>query len=68
MHYVRTLDLEERVLQDIANNPSVNSRQLARQYDISQTIVLSILHDNHYYPYHLQRVQALSRVDFPPRE
>ena len=46
VHNVRTPDLEERVLQDIANNPSVSSRQVARQYNVNQRLVLNILHDN----------------------
>ena len=41
VHYVRTPDLKERVLQDIENNPSVSTRQVSRQYEICQTIVLS---------------------------
>ena len=61
---MHTPDEEEHVLCDIENNPGTSSRQVARQYGVSQRAVICILHDNRYYPYHLKRVQVLSPADF----
>ena len=58
-HTVRTPDVEEHILRGNEKNPGTSSRQVARQHGISQRTVICILHDNSYYPYHLQRVQGL---------
>ena len=55
-------------LHDIENNPGTSSRQVARQHIVRQRTVICILHDNLYYPYHLQRVQGLSPEDYRSRE
>ena len=65
---VRTSDVEEHVLHDIENNSATSSRQVACQHGVSQRTVICILHDNRYYPYHLQCVQGLSPADFPPQK
>lgn len=65
---VRTPDLEEHVINAVEDDRRVSTRMLARQYSVSQTTVWNILHDNCYYPYHLQRVQGLLVTDFPHRE
>ena len=65
---VHTPDVEEHVLHDIENNPGTSSRQVVCQHGVSQRTVICALHDNRYYPDHLQCVQELSLTDFPPQE
>ncbi|XP_068082055.1 uncharacterized protein [Anabrus simplex] len=65
---VRTPDVEENVINTVEGDRRVSTRQLARQYRVCQTTVWNILHDNCYYPYHLQRVQRLLATNFPHRE
>jgi hypothetical protein len=65
---VRTAELEDRVLQHVANDPSASTRRIAAREGVSgHATVWRILHQNLLYPYHLQRVQGLAEADFPPR-
>ena len=50
------------------NNPGTSSRYVSRQHGVSQRTVICILHDNRYYPYHLQRLQGISPANFSPWE
>lgn len=63
----RTLALEERVLENIGQDPSLSTRIIANQEGSSQSTVWRILHGMLLYPYHFQRVQALEERDFPVR-
>lgn len=65
--YVRTVQREERILQIVEANPESSTRRIGRMERVSHMTVQRILHDNLLYPYHLQRVQALSVEDYAPR-
>jgi hypothetical protein len=63
----RTDALENSVLGLIEENPQCSTRQIARDMNTSQSSIWRILHEYNFYPYHVQRVQALSPADFPYR-
>lgn len=56
-------DLEEAVLRAAEEQPELSTRRLAHLFNISKSAVWRILHRAGYYPYHLQRVQALYAGD-----
>lgn len=62
-----TVDTEERILEQVMDNPSTSVRQVASNADASSSTVNRIIKNNLLYPYHIQRVQALSAEDFQPR-
>lgn len=64
---VRTVELEENVLDMIEEDPSTSTRKISNTLNVSNKTVWKILKDNLLYPYHMQRVQALIPTDFPPR-
>lgn len=66
--YVRIPDIEERVLDMIAQDPGTSTRQVASTVGVSHQSVWRVFRHNLLYPYHVQRVQALSPADYHPRE
>lgn len=64
----RTLEMEERVLQIVEENPHVSTREVKVAVgDIDHVSVWRILKSQQLYPYHVQRVQALVPADYPNR-
>ncbi|GFY16742.1 transposable element Tcb1 transposase [Trichonephila clavipes] len=63
----RTVDAEDRVLQELERNPSTSRRVVSRETHIPQATVWHIAHDEGLHPYHLQRVQALELGDYNKR-
>ncbi|GFX97103.1 DUF4817 domain-containing protein [Trichonephila clavipes] len=63
----RTVDAEDRVLQELDRNPSTSTRVVSRETHIPQATVWRIAHDEGLHPYHLQRVQALELGDYSKR-
>jgi len=63
---VRTPEREERMLDDISEEPGTSTRRIAAAERVSQTLCGSSS-EQLLYPYHLQRVQALRPLDYPPR-
>lgn len=64
----RILEIEDQILNMAHENPSVSTRQVAREIPgVSQSTVWRILHEEQLYPYHTQRVQALQPEDYPQR-
>lgn len=59
--------IEDAVLRRIEENSSVSTRQLGDEFNISHMAVWNMIHRNGLYPYHLQRVQALTDGDFVRR-
>lgn len=57
------VDVENEVINAIQNEPDVSTRRLARRYSVSNSTIWEIIHRAGYYPYHLQRVQALYAGD-----
>ena len=64
---VRTPILEEEVLRRVAEEPSVSTRTVAREMDVSQNTVWKVLKEQQLHPYHPQRVHAMIPADFAPR-
>lgn len=64
---VRTVQLEDNVLDVVADTPSISTRRLAAQLHTSKTIVHKVLKEQLLYPYHLQKVHQLLPEDFPRR-
>lgn len=58
-HTERNVRLDEDIIQSVIDNPNVSTRQLEAQFGVPRQIVWEIIHNAGYYPYHLQRVQAL---------
>jgi hypothetical protein len=56
-HTPRVLDLEPQILETVQENSSTSTRQLAREFQVSQFVVCRTEQGLH--PYHVQRVQAL---------
>lgn len=64
---VRTVEVEENVLNMVAEDPGTSTRRIANTLNVSKGTIWNILRYYLLYPYHLQRVQALLPADFPPR-
>ena len=64
---VRTVQIEEAVLNEIEVNPHTSTRKIAEVLNITHVTVWQILRDQQLYPYHMQRVQALLPRDLPLR-
>lgn len=62
---VRTVQIEEAVLNEIEMNPETSTRKIAHELNIAYVTVWQILKDEQLYPYHIQRVQALLPRDLP---
>lgn len=52
-------NLEETVIRMAEEEPGLSTRRLALRFGVSNSTIWEILHDAGFYPYHLQRVQAL---------
>lgn len=64
---VRTPQLEETILEAIAENPQSGTRTVASDVGVSTNTVWSVFHEQLLYPYHFQKVQHFLPVDFPRR-
>lgn len=61
------VNVEENILERIAEDPSTSTREIAREVGVSHFVVWRTLKENLLYPYHVQRVQSLSVNDYLPR-
>lgn len=64
---VRTVAIEEAVLNIIEEEPDTSTRRIAIVLNVSHAVVWRILKEQQLYPFHIQRVQALLPRDFIPR-
>lgn len=64
---VRTVDLEEQVLQIVENDAGTSTRKIAAELGVSHVTVWKVLREQQLKPYHAQRVQALTETDYQPR-
>lgn len=64
---VRTIQLEENVLEEISNHPEKSTRELGVQFRTSKDTIWNILKEQQLHPYHVQKVQALLPEDYPRR-
>lgn len=58
-----TVEQEDEVLVQVAENPSVSSRRMSASTGISKSSVLRIFHSENLYPYHFTPVQNLRPID-----
>jgi hypothetical protein len=64
---VRTPDLEEAMLDTIEEKPSSSTRTTASDLQIHHSTVWRVLKEQQLYPFHLQKVLALTAEDYPRR-
>ncbi|KAJ4425962.1 hypothetical protein ANN_27588 [Periplaneta americana] len=62
-----TPEVQEEILEAVNMTPSISTRRVALQVHVPHTTVWRLLKEYQLYPYHLQRVQALSPGDYPAR-
>ncbi|KAJ4440092.1 hypothetical protein ANN_08225 [Periplaneta americana] len=62
-----TPEVQEEILEAVNMTPSISTRRVALQVNVPHTSVWRLLKEYQLYPYHLQRVQALSPADYPAR-
>ncbi|KAJ4441123.1 hypothetical protein ANN_10973 [Periplaneta americana] len=62
-----TPEVHEEILEAVNMTPSISTRRVALQVNVPHTTVWRVLKEYQLYPYHLQRVQALSSADYPAR-
>ncbi|KAJ4447711.1 hypothetical protein ANN_09719 [Periplaneta americana] len=60
-----TPEVQEEILEAVNMTPSISTRRVALQVNVPHTTVWRLLKEYQLYPYHLQRVQALSPADYP---
>jgi Transposase. len=60
---VRTVEVEEEILEQVAQDPSTSTRRLSSQIGVSKNVVQKVLKEQMLYPYHIQRVQELLPPD-----
>jgi transposase len=58
---------EERVIDEVQNDPTTSTRRVARQLDLSRNFVWRILKQEQLHPYHIHRVQSLHPGDAEQR-
>lgn len=58
---------EFEVLLAVTENPNISTHELSRQYEISQTSAVKILHKYKMHPYHIQLHQELNEADYRRR-
>lgn len=63
----RTPEFEEEVLQMVDDDPGSSTRKIGRLVEVNHTTVHQILADEHLYPYHMTKVQALHPEDYNNR-
>ncbi|KAJ4432635.1 hypothetical protein ANN_21258 [Periplaneta americana] len=62
-----TPEVQEEILEAVNMTPSISTRRVALQVNVPHTTVWRLLKEYQLYPYHLQRVQALSPANYPAR-
>ncbi|KAJ4426764.1 hypothetical protein ANN_26563 [Periplaneta americana] len=62
-----TPEVQDEILEAVNMTPSISTRRVALQVNVPHTTVWRLLEEYQLYPYHLQRVQALSPADYPAR-
>ncbi|KAJ4425631.1 hypothetical protein ANN_27827 [Periplaneta americana] len=62
-----TPEVQEEIMEAVNMTPSISTRRVALQVNVPHTTVWRLLKEYQLYPYHLQRVLALSPADYPVR-
>lgn len=63
----RVVDAEEQILEAIEIDPTLSTRQLGREFNVSNYVVWRTLRENQMHPYHYRRVQSLLPADYAAR-
>ena len=58
-----TPDTEDAILDAVAQNPRISTRQVDMQMNVPRVTVWWLLREQQLYPYHLQQIQALAPKD-----
>ncbi|KAJ4443590.1 hypothetical protein ANN_05264 [Periplaneta americana] len=58
-----TPEVQEEILETVNMTPSISTRRVALQVNVPHMTVWRLLKEYQLFPYHLQRVQALSPAD-----
>jgi len=64
---VMTPEVEEEILDAAGNTPASSTEGLVSRLHVNHAQVWRVCRRPNLYPYHLQRLQALSAADYPPR-
>lgn len=64
---IRTVEVEENILDAVFENPTVGIRSVGREFQVSKCTVNTIFQEQLLHPYHLQKVHGLSANDYPAR-
>ncbi|KAJ8954520.1 hypothetical protein NQ318_000752 [Aromia moschata] len=65
--FARNVNVEQRVLNRVWEDPTLSTRRLGMSENISQSSVWTILHEQSLYPFHTVKVQELLPTDFQKR-
>lgn len=60
---IRTPEVEEEILERVAEDPKLSTRNLGFEVGVSNNVVNRVLKEQQLYPYHIQSVQELLPVD-----
>lgn len=67
-HSLITEEYEEDILSEVEHNPEISVRRLAAMHPgFSKSSIWNIIHKEHLYPFHFQKVHAMLQNDFPAR-
>jgi hypothetical protein len=58
-------EVEEDILNVVIETPGTSTRRVSTQVGVAHSTLWRVLREQQLYPYHLQRVQALSLQDYP---
>lgn len=64
---VPNLDIENTVLEEIGQDPSISTRSIAQRTGIPKSTAHKILKKNKFHPYHITHVQTLQPGDYDAR-
>lgn len=63
----RTVEFEEEVLQRFETDPSTSTRVVGQELEAPHSVVWQVVKEQQLYPYHPQRVLAITPADYRPR-
>lgn len=62
-----TVELEERILERVEEDPKISTRRLGHQLEVSKDVIHTVIKEQLLHPYHLQKVQELLPLDYEAR-
>ncbi|XP_074039498.1 uncharacterized protein [Leptinotarsa decemlineata] len=64
---VRTVVLEENILEAVADDPSMSIRNISEHFHTSKSTIHRIIREQLLHPFHIQKVHAMTPQDSPAR-